>query len=120
MDREAELSNFERFHFQGHWEEDGSEMIAAIRRAAGNKKIPVRRVPWWLFWLASPFNETLRELYATRPLWRAPIELDNTRLVRFIGNEPHTSLQTAVETTLRGINCLREEELGAWKTLRQE
>lgn len=61
----------------------------------------------------------MRELYATRPLWRQPIELDNTRLVRFIGNEPHTPLQTAVESTLRGMNCLREEELGAWKPLRQ-
>jgi nucleoside-diphosphate-sugar epimerase len=87
MDREAELSNFERFHFRGHWDKDGSEMIAAIRRAAGNKKIPERRLSWWLFRLASPFNETLREVYATRPLWRTPIELDNTRLVGFIGND---------------------------------
>ena len=106
MDREDELANFERFHFRGHWDEDGYQMIAAIRRAVGNAKIPVRPLPWWFFLLASPFNETFRELYATRPLWRTPIQLDNTKLVRFLGNEPHTPLQTAVETTLRGMNCI--------------
>jgi nucleoside-diphosphate-sugar epimerase len=113
MDRETELAEFERFHFRGHWDEDGSQMIAAIRRAAGNENIPVRPLPWWFFRLASPFNETFRELYATRSLWDAPIQLDNTRLVRFLGNEPHTPLQTAVETTLRGMNCVRKEELGS-------
>ena len=110
MDRDSELANFERFHFRGHWDEDGSKMIAAIRQAAGNENIPVRPMPWWLFRLASPFNETFRELSATRPLWRAPIELDNARLVRFLGNEPHTPLQTAVETTLRGLNCIPQED----------
>ena len=69
MDRETELAEFERFHFRGHWDEDGSQMIAAIRRAAGNENIPVRPMPWWFFRLASPFNETFRELYATRSLW---------------------------------------------------
>lgn len=106
MDRETELADFERFHFRGHWDEDGTQIIAAIRRSAGGGNIPVRPMPWWLFWLASPFNETMRELHATRPLWRTPIQLDNTKLVRFLGNEPHTPLQTAVETTLRGMNCL--------------
>jgi nucleoside-diphosphate-sugar epimerase len=106
MDREAELADFERFHFRGHWDEDGTEMIAAIRRAAGNEKIPVRPIPWWFFLLLSPFNETMRELYATRQLWRAPIQLENARLIRFLGNEPHTPLQSAVEATLRGMNCI--------------
>jgi nucleoside-diphosphate-sugar epimerase len=106
IDREAELADFEQFHFRGHWDEDGTEMIAAIRQAAGNQKTPVRSAPWWLFRLLSPFNETMRELYATRPLWRVPIQLDNARLVRFLGNEPHTPLQSAVEATLRGMNCI--------------
>ena len=110
MDREAELADFERFHFGGHWDEDGGQMIAAIRQAAGNEKISVRSMPWWFLRLASPFNETFRELYATRPLWRTSIQLDNTRLVRFLGNEPHTPLQTAMETTLRGMNCIPQGE----------
>jgi nucleoside-diphosphate-sugar epimerase len=112
MDREAELADFERFHFRGQWDVDGTEMIAAIRNAAGNEAIPVRPLPWFIFKLASPFNETMRELYATRPLWRTPIQLDNAKLVRFLGKEPHTPLQTAVEATLRGLGCIRQENRG--------
>ena len=106
MDREAEIEEFARFHFRGFWDSDGAEMIAAIRRAAGKLSIPVRALPWFIFRLASPFNETMRELYATRPLWENSITLDNTRLVQFLGKEPHTPIDTAVETTLRGLGCL--------------
>ena len=112
MDREAELADFERFHFGGHWDADGTEMIAAIRKAAGRDSIPVIPLPWFIFGLASPFNETMRELYATRPLWRTPIEMDNAKLVRFLGREPHTPLQLAVEGTLRGMGCIGEGEHG--------
>jgi nucleoside-diphosphate-sugar epimerase len=108
MDREGELAPFERFHFRGHWDADGTEMIAAIRKAAGNESIPARSLPWWIFRLASPFHETMRELYATRPLWQTPIELDNTKLVRFLGKEPHTPLQAAVEAALRGMGCISQ------------
>jgi len=106
MDREDELADFERFHFRGHWDADGSQIIAAVRRTVGDENVPMRPMPWWFFRLASPFNETFRELYATRPLWRTPIQLDNTRLERFLGQEPHTPLQTAIETTLRGMHCI--------------
>jgi nucleoside-diphosphate-sugar epimerase len=106
MDREGELEDFASFHFRGFWDQDGTEMIAAIRRVAGKPSLPVKPLPWFIFKLASPFNETMRELYATRPLWTTPIELDNARLVRFLGSEPHTDLETAVETTLRALGCL--------------
>lgn len=106
MDREDRLSDFERFHFQGHWDADGSEMIEAIRKAAGKPNLPVRGLPWFVFKLASPFNETMREVYAARPLWRTPIRLENTKLVAFLGREPHTALHTAVDATLRGMGCI--------------
>jgi nucleoside-diphosphate-sugar epimerase len=106
MERGVELADFERFHFKGHWDADGTEMVSAIRKAAGDGSIPVRSLPWWLFQVASPFNETMRELYATRPLWQTPIRLDNTKLVRFLGREPHTPLQTGVESALRGMGCI--------------
>jgi nucleoside-diphosphate-sugar epimerase len=110
MDRERELAPFERFHFGGHWDADGTEMIAAIRKAAGNESIPVRSLPWWIFRLASPFHETMRELSATRPLWQTPIQLDNTKLVGFLGKEPHTPLETAVQATLRGMGCIGQQD----------
>lgn len=106
MDREPELATFERFHVRGHWDADGTEMITAIRKAAGNAAIPVKALPWFIFKVASPFNETLRELSATRPLWQSGIQLDNTKLKQFLGDEPHTPLETAVEATLRGMGCL--------------
>ncbi|MEK6397749.1 MAG: NAD-dependent epimerase/dehydratase family protein [Terriglobus sp.] len=106
MEREDELAIFERFHFRGHWDVNGTEMIAAVREAVGNDRLPVRSFPWWLIGLASPFNETLREIYATRPLWHTPVQLDNTKLVRFLGKEPHIPLVDAVRTTLRGIGCI--------------
>ena len=108
MDREAELEDFARFHFRGFWDKNGTEMIAAIRRVTGKPSLPVKSLPWLFFKLASPFNETLRELYATRPLWTTPIQLDNTRLVRKLGKEPSTDLDRAVKTTLRALGCLGE------------
>jgi nucleoside-diphosphate-sugar epimerase len=106
MDREGVLEDFARFHFRGFRDKDGTELIAAIRRAAGKPSLPVKSLPWFIFKLASPFNETMRELSATRPLWTTPIELDNTRLVRLLGKEPQTDLDTSVATTLRALGCL--------------
>ena len=60
--------------------------------------------------LASPFNETLRELYATRPLWETAIDLDNARLVQFLGEEPHTPLDKAVAATLCALGCRARKE----------
>ena len=109
MDREDDLADFDRFHFRGHWDADGTEMISAIRKVVKSDSISVKPLPWWLFRLLSPFHETMRELYATRPLWQTPIQLDNTKLVRFLGKEPHTPLETAVESTLKGMGCLNEQ-----------
>ena len=106
MQREAELEAFARFHFRGYWDADGTAMIEAIRKAAGDASLRVKALPWFIFKVASPFNETLRELYATRPLWETPIDLDNARLVQFLGQEPHTPLDKAVDATLRALGCL--------------
>ena len=105
MDREGELEPFARFHFRGHWDPDGTAMISAIRQAVGNPSIKVRTWLWWLFRLMAPFSETMRELYAVRPLWQIPIELDNTRLVSFLGEEPHTPINETMRATLTGLGC---------------
>lgn len=106
LERDAELEPFARFHFRGHHDADGTQMVAALRRAVGNPRLPVRPLPWFVFKLGAPFNETMRELYAVRPLWRTPIELDNTRLGHFLGEEPHTPLDEAIMTTLVSLGCL--------------
>jgi len=106
IDHEIKLDPFAHFHFRGHWDRDGTEMVSAIRRVTGSPDLKVRSLPWLLFRLMSPFNETMRELYAMRPLWQQPIELSNHRLVSLLGNEPHTPLDQAVRNTLQGLGCL--------------
>jgi nucleoside-diphosphate-sugar epimerase len=97
---------FETFHFEGHWDADGTAVIAAIRRAAGNPGLKVKALPWPLLRLAAPFNETMRELVEMKPLWRTPVRLDNHKLLAVLGAEPRTPLDEAVATTLRGIGAL--------------
>ena len=108
-ERQPVLSGFAVFHFKGHWDADGSEMTAAIRRVSGKPDLPVRRFPWALVWLASPFVTLFREMRELRYLWRTPIELDNAKLAATLGYEPHTPLDVAVARTLRGLGCLAPE-----------
>ena len=100
------LPAFASYHMNGHWDDDGSKMTAAIRRASANPKLKVGRMPWWALRLAAPFNETLRELLEMRYLWQKPIRMDNARLVQALGAEPHTPWDVAVKTTLASMGCL--------------
>lgn len=105
-EREARSEPFETFHFAGHWDPDGTAMVAAIRRVAGDPTLPERRFPWALLTMAAPFVTTLREMMEMRYLWRMALRMDNARLVRAIGAEPHTPLDEAVRATLAGLGCL--------------
>ncbi|MBM9403725.1 NAD(P)H-binding protein [Gluconacetobacter azotocaptans] len=98
--REDDLDPAARFHLAGHWDADGTEMIAAIRRALGRPSLPVRRFPWWLVSVARPFVPFCREMHEMRYLWRMPLRLTNGKLVRFLGDEPHTPLDVAVAAAL--------------------
>jgi len=100
------LPAFAIYHMDGHWDDDGRKMIAAIRRASGNPKLKVGPLPWWVLRLIAPFNETLRELMEMRYLWQKPIRMDNARLVQTLGAEPHTPWDVAVKTTLASMGCL--------------
>ena len=66
----------------------------------------VRRFPWALVILASPFVRLFREMREMRYLWRTPIRMDNSRLNSVLGKEPHTPLDEAVEATLVGLGSL--------------
>jgi nucleoside-diphosphate-sugar epimerase len=105
LERERDLAVFERFHFGGHLV-DGNELARAIGHATANPKLPIRSFPWWLTKLASPFVTMFREVREMRYLWQLPLQLDNRKLRAFLGNEPHTDLDKAVATTLRGLHCL--------------
>lgn len=99
------LDAFERLQFEGHVDASGTEMIEAVRAAVG-RDIPVRAFPWWLMRCLAPFGGFPREVIEVGPYWRHPMRLDNRRLQRLLGNEPHTPLDTAVRHTLEALGCL--------------
>jgi hypothetical protein len=73
VERESALAAFDTFHMNGHWDADGTQMQAAIRRASGQPELPVKRFPWWLLTLASPLVPMFRELREMRYLWQQPV-----------------------------------------------
>ena len=86
-------------------------MVEAIRAAVG-RAVPTRALPWWLVRVASPVVPIFREMAEMRYLWRTPVRLDNRRLVRVLGVEPHTPIDAAVRATLRGLGCIPIDAAG--------
>jgi nucleoside-diphosphate-sugar epimerase len=106
LDRDARLPAFATYHMRGHWDEDGTMMVAALGRASGRDTIKVRAFPWPLVWLLQPFSTLFREMQEMRYLWREPIRMDNARLVAALDAEPHTPWDEAVRTTLAALRCI--------------
>ena len=111
--RRDELDPFARFHMQGHWDTDGREMARAIQRntARYGGVAKIQAFPWWFMYMAAPFSATLRELLEMRYLWRQSVRLDNTKLINFLGAEPHTPLNEAVHMTLQGLGCINKTQI---------
>lgn len=103
LEQEDKLATFESFHFRGHWDHDGTQMVNAIMRASDQPAMKVKQLPWPLLWLAAPFVTTVREMLEMRYLWREPFALDNAKLVRLLGSETHTPLPAAVRQALGGL-----------------
>ena len=106
IEREAELADFEVFHFSGHWLPRWDDLLASVRRVTGQPNLPGQAFPWPLIIALSPFVETFRELLEMGYLWRRPIGLDNGKLTAFLGAEPHTPLDSAIAATLEDLACL--------------
>lgn len=104
-ERDTSLAGFEVVHFGGDWFERGVEMAEALRAVVADH-LPVRAMPWWLVGAASPFVPLMRELWEMRYLWQGTVQLDNTKLVSILGNEPHTPAGEAVRASLTGLGCL--------------
>jgi nucleoside-diphosphate-sugar epimerase len=103
-EREAELPAAARFHFGGH-ALTGREMASAVRRADGDGRLPIRSFNWLPVYLGAPFVTFLREMIEMRYLWRTDMRLDNRQLVAFLGAEPHTPLDAAVNEALAGVRA---------------
>jgi nucleoside-diphosphate-sugar epimerase len=105
LDREHALASFERFHFGGYWL-DGHAMLDALRRVTNHPRIAAGHFPWWMTAALSPFMETLREVRKMRYLWQTPIQLDDRKLVAFLGDKPYTPLDEAFRSTLTATGCM--------------
>ncbi|EOZ1489122.1 hypothetical protein Q9Z36_000620 [Enterobacter asburiae] len=83
-------------------------MTTAIKHVAEHAgiKAKVKSFPWWLVSAMSPFNTTLREMREMRYLWEQTIEMDNSKLIAFLGHEPQTPLTEAVRSILAGLGCI--------------
>lgn len=106
IERAENLPPFAVYHMRGFFDEDGTRMIAAIRRAIGKPDLKVKRFPWWLVTFASPFVPLFQELKEMRYLWREPLEMRNDRLISTLGEEPQTAIDDAVAATLASLGCL--------------
>lgn len=106
VDRRETLAPFAVYHMQGFWDDEGTRMVAAIRRASGNPALKVKSFPWWMMPFAAPFVPFLRELREMRYLWREPLRMPNDRLVAAIGAEPWTPIDEAVRASLAALGCL--------------
>lgn len=100
--RRQELEPFASFNFGGHYCSRGVAMAEAILQVAGEPSTAVRTFPWWLIRGLGLVNETCRELVEMRYLWDNNLQLDNSKLVAFLGEEPHTPLHQALEQSLNG------------------
>ena len=109
VEQEARRAVYEVFHFRGHWDADGTALIAALRRVTGEPRLKVRSMPWWLLRVLAPFAVLPRELLEMRYNWDESFELDNTRLLGFIGGETRTPLDQALRETLEGLGCIERE-----------
>ena len=110
---EADLPAFEMLNFGGHWLEHGIEITEAVRRVLGRPDLPIRPFPWLLVHLGAPFVTFMREVIEMRYLWKEPLRLDNSKLVRLLGAEPHTPLDQAIRLTLQALGFVDEATLDA-------
>ena len=106
LEKEAELADFDVYHFQGHFFANGVEIAKETARIAGISNAPIKSMPWMLVKLASPFVTMFRELLEMRYLWNEEVHLDNSKLLKFLGDEPHTPTKEALTRTLQSFNCL--------------
>ena len=110
--KQNELDNYADFHMKGHWDATGRELAESIQRVVEQdtgRVVRIKSFPWLLLVLLRAFVPIFRELLEMRVFWQHPLQLDNSKLLAVLGQEPHTPLQQAVRTSLQGIACLPQK-----------
>jgi len=103
------LAPFEVFHFAGN-SMTGQQWLDALQplsEAHGWVKPGARlrysQLPWPIIRLGALFVPTWAALLEMRYLWDTPHALDNRKLVKLLGNEPHTPLPQAIAATMADL-----------------
>jgi nucleoside-diphosphate-sugar epimerase len=99
-DRRDSLAPYEMVHFNGHWTDPGRAMAEATQRVIGRADLPIKPFSRLSIYLGAPFVRFLLEVIEMLWLWRHPLRLNNAKLERLIGPEPHTPLADAIAATL--------------------
>ena len=109
VERESALAVFDSFHMDGHWDADGTQMQAAIRRASGAAgRCRCKRFPWWLVDAgARPSCRCFASCARCATCGSSRCACAMRGCCRLLGTEPHTPLDVAVAATLAGLGCLR-------------
>lgn len=111
IERRHQLPAFAPFHFEGHWDADGQQMVAAIRRVVERRTGQTPRTvrfPWWAVTLGYLAVPLFREMAEMRYLWREPLHMKGDKLANELGADQvsPTGWDLAVERTLDALGCL--------------
>jgi nucleoside-diphosphate-sugar epimerase len=104
LECEADLPDFDSYHFEGHYLPEGERFAEIVCEVAGRGRVTA--LPWLLVRMAGLFNETMREIVEMRYLWQTPHRLDGSKLRALMGEEPRTPLVQAIRESLDGMDCL--------------
>ncbi len=106
VQRAQQLPAHAVFHFAGHTL-SGHDWVRAVQQAvvakgwlAPGNALRVTSMPWGVMRALAWVVPTWRAVLSQRYLWLTPHRLDNSKLQRLIGAEPHTSLGQALAATL--------------------
>lgn len=108
----AQLKSFEVFHFKGNTltSQQWLDMLTPIAREQAwvrpQASVKFKRMPWFAIRVGALFVPSWAALLEMRYLWDTPNELDNTRLLQLIGQEPRTPLDRAVRQSLADLGFL--------------
>ena len=98
-------------HFRGHTlrGSDWRDVLTPIAREQGflaaGGALKLSPLPWGVIRAGGLFLPEWAALAEMRYLWTTPVKLDNRKLVAFLGEEPHTPIDTALRETLDGLGC---------------
>jgi nucleoside-diphosphate-sugar epimerase len=108
-ERRAGLAPFEVLHFSGH-SPTGEQLLTCITDSARrlgllDRGTELKRsgLPWTLLRIGGLVVPMWRELAEMRYLWNVPHRLSGERLSRLVGDVPATSLDDAMDATLRAL-----------------